>query len=531
MLAAALLIQAFVLYRAFHYGPMAGLIPWDDCLTLQRGLHNLRVLVLAATPLNLIALIPDLVIHSPVSDLQALGGLLVGGGALWVPYALNIGALLLALYAVLFRTGRQSLAVFAALALAFLVQPLTIDSLTFLKADWKGGLLIAAALYTLYEAAEQERRDLKLLGAGILGLGVAAKLTAFYMPVFAFVALIGFEALSYFARHRDGLAGFRAHLNNRRAGFGLALILALGPFLVFFLLGALGRHRIVAYIAYAVGDTWSDGRNPLQRALYYSPFTPGGGHWGLIPLFALAFVGGALVVSVMARRRFYPIALALMAGLALMLLVPLAAAHTSNWEFGAGLLGVVLGAVLVSIRVFARDLPRCGPLAALIMAGCLALTAPLRPPFLDPDVGQPTTAELQRLKGIYVDIARDIALHTPTPAPKVRLFYENGFAPFPDLSLLYFHDTGQLIDVDRIDDIAHPEAIKSDLASADFLLTMVSGAGARMRGLPARFPTSADPGGADRFVAAQPGFLPMRRYPLPDGEIRLYQRRATASHP
>ena len=54
VLVAVLLVQAYVLYRAFHYGPMAGLIPWDDCLTLQRALHNLAVLTTAATPWALI---------------------------------------------------------------------------------------------------------------------------------------------------------------------------------------------------------------------------------------------------------------------------------------------------------------------------------------------------------------------------------------------------------------------------------------------------------------------------------------------
>ena len=46
-----------------------------------------------------------------------------------------------------------------------------------------------------------------------------------------------------------------------------------------------------------------------------------------------------------------------------------------------------------------------------------------------------------------------------------------------------------------------------------------------MPGLPVRFPTSADPAAADRFVAVAPAFLPVRRFAVPGGEIRLYQRR------
>ena len=421
VLAAALLAQAFVLYRAFHYGPMTGLIPWDDCLTLQRALHNLRVLALVQTPWGAVEALRAVVIHSPLSDLQALVGLMAGGGATWGAFALNAGAVILALQAVLIRSGRTSAAVFVALGLCVMVQPLTINALTFLKADWKGGLLIAAALVVLYEAAEQDRRDLTLYGAGLLGLGVAAKLTAFYMPAFALITLMAFEALAFLARPRpEGLA---AYVRARRPTLSLAAALALGPFVAFFLLGAVGHHKLVAYIAYAISAAWSDGLTPAARALYYSPFVPGGGDWGHLPGFALLFGAGALAVSIRARRRLYPIALAVLAGLALILLPPLVAARTSNWEFGASLLGVVTGMALISIRVFAAGLPRFGPAAALVATVALSLTAPLDPPFVDTDVGKPAPGDLQALKAVYADLARDLAARTPQRAPKVRLLY------------------------------------------------------------------------------------------------------------
>ena len=529
VLVAVLLIQAYVLYRAFHYGPMAGLIPWDDCLTLQRALHNLAVLATAPTPWALIEALRSVVIHSPVSDLQALVGLMAGGGALWVPFALNALTLMLVLQAVLFRAARPGGALFVALFVFVLLQPVTINALTFLKADWKGGLLIAGALFVLYEALERRRRDLKLLGAGLLGLGVAAKLTAFYMPAFALVVLVAFGALDFLSRPRTESAG--AYLTRERPTFAPALALALGPFLAFFLLGALGHHRLIAYIAYAVSDTWSDGRTPLQRALYYSPLAPGGGAWGHLHLFALVFMAGALAFSIRAKKGLYPAALAILILLGLVLLAPLLAARTSNWEFGASLLGVAMGATLISIRVFAREAPRFGSCAALALVLALGATAPLDPPFVDADVGKPTTAELQVQKAVYGDIARDLAARAPTRAPKVRLLYENSFAPFPDLSILYFQATGRLMDIDRIDDVAHPQAISADLATSDFLLTSVPATGTRMRGLPERFPTSADPAAADRFAATRPDFILVKSFALPDGAIRLYQRRPIAPRP
>jgi hypothetical protein len=189
------------------------------------------------------------------------------------------------------------------------------------------------------------------------------------------------------------------------------------------------------------------------------------------------------------------------------------------------MLGVVMGATLISIRVFAREAPRLGACIALAVVIVCAVTAPLQTPIVDPDVGMPSVAELQTLSSVYGDIAADLAARAPTPAPKVRVLYENSFAPFPDLSILYFQRTGQLIDIDRIDDVSHPEKIAADMGSSDFLLTSVPAAGLHMRGLSQRFPASADPGSADRFVAAQPEFVATKRYTLPDGEIRLYQRK------
>ena len=169
--------------------------------------------------------------------------------------------------------------------------------------------------------------------------------------------------------------------------------------------------------------------------------------------------------------------------------------------------------------------------AALALVLALGATAPLDPPFVDADVGKPTTAELQVQKAVYGDIARDLAARAPTRAPKVRLLYENSFAPFPDLSILYFQATGRLMDIDRIDDVAHPQAISADLATSDFLLTSVPATGTRMRCLPERFPTSADPAAADRFAATRPDFILVKSFALPDGAIRLYQRRPIAPRP
>lgn len=522
LVAATLLLQAFVLYRAFHGGHLSGLVPWDDCQIILSGLYNLRVFAAAQSPLDLVAALRLVVVHSPVADLPTMLGLMVTGGAVWGPFALSGLPVLLALYAVLVRAGRAEAWLSAAIAACILLQPLTINALTFLKADWKSGVLTAAAVYLLYEAAQRSDRGLKLWGAGLLGVAVAAKLTAFYMPLFALVVLAAFELVGFAARRAGGetlsLAG---HLRRERPTLSIAAALVLGPYLVFFLLGSLGHHGLIAYIAFALGDAWNDGLSLPQRAAFYGPFS-GNAAWGGLPCQLLVFAGSALVVSIARRTWIFPLALLLMAGLALMFLAPLAVARTSNPEFGATLLGLVLGAALVAMGVFARAIPRFGGAAALALVLILTATASLGSPQIAAK-DAPGAAVLRGLADTYRRILDEIVARSPERPPRLLVFYEHLFAPFPNLSTLYFQRTGELMDVDRIDGLAPAAPVLDRLARTDFVLTLVPVG--PVPGLERRFPTSRDPAAADRFVAAQPRFAAVASFPIPGGRIVLYQAR------
>jgi hypothetical protein len=529
VVAGVLLAEAFLLYRAFHYGPMAGLLPWDDCMVVLRSLHNLRMFASTASLAELFPLAWSLVIHSPLSDIQTLLGLMIGGGATIAPYLLNALFVIPAFWAVLVRTGRLPWALFAALMLALLAQPVTLGALTFLKSDWKGGLLVAAAMPLLYQGVAEERRALKFWGAGLLGVGVAAKLTTLYMPVIAIFILLGFEVVGLIARP-PGRGELEPRLQAVRADLSPMAGLVFIPYIVFLLQSALGQHNILAYIRYALGDTWNDGLTHTERALFYSPLAAGGGAWGHLHWIVLAFAAGALPLSLRARDRLYPAALVLLLGTAAVLYAPLVAARTSNWEFGAGMLGVVIGLALISIRVFAERAPRWGGAAALAGVVLLSLTAPLKAPFQMPDVRPATQAELQAIEKSYDAIGEALLARAPVPEPKVRVLFEHTYAPFPDLSLGFFRRTGRLIDVDRIDDLSRAEGVQ-DLLSSDFALTAVPTGPRPIWALSPRYPTTRDPAGADAFVQARPEFFLIGRYPIPDGEVRLYQRRPRPAAP
>ncbi len=168
---------------------------------------------------------------------------------------------------------------------------MTINALIYLKADWKSGVLMAAAIYLLYEAAQRGDRSLKLWAATLLGFAVAAKLTAFYVPVFAVVVLAAFELLGVAAQRAAGEPiGLGDVVEPGAVDLLLTVALALGPYLAFFALGALGHHKLVSYIAFALGSAWDDGLTLSQRAALYGPFA-GNAAWGRLDWQFLVFAG------------------------------------------------------------------------------------------------------------------------------------------------------------------------------------------------------------------------------------------------
>jgi hypothetical protein len=99
-LAAAITLQIFIVYYQLNYGALVGLIPWDDCAVLQRGLVNLDKLAQAHSFWQALVAALRLAIHAPVSDIQTIVGLLLTGGATWGPYTLNVTCLCIAMFAI-----------------------------------------------------------------------------------------------------------------------------------------------------------------------------------------------------------------------------------------------------------------------------------------------------------------------------------------------------------------------------------------------------------------------------------------------
>lgn len=539
-LAAAITLQSFILYYQLNYGALVGLIPWDDCAFVLRGLENLDKFAHAHSLWDMLRAAQRLDIHAPVSDIQSIVGLLLAGGAMWGPYALNVSCLCIAIYAISITVALKDPIVFAASVLFLLVQPITFSALAELKSDWQGGILLATALFVLFDAAEKDNNHGRALGAALLGLMLITKMTAFYLPVLAIAVFFVFEfygALKHKLATENAPNRSQANFKGAVASLGgtvrlrttcVALILV--PYLLFFYHS---HGALLAYIRAALGPVWTDGLTVSERLLYYSRGTPWHDYspvlgkaapWGGPHLMFLIFLAAGLIAALLKRAWLHVLACVGVLAIAAVFLAPLVLAHTSNISFGAPFFGTMIGGTLIFMRIFVASTSRWGALVALIVVLVLALPIqlPLSPPrdLTGTPVGR---VELEHYQSIYDDMIDRIARRDTPEQPKVVFTFELFLAPYPNLSIRYFRRTGHFLSVYRIDDLADRDAA-SLLADADFMVTITPTGG--MRTVPnvgGNFPTSTDPALGDARVRESGRYGLISGYHVQGAEIRLYE--------
>jgi hypothetical protein len=538
-LAAAIILQSFILYYQRNYGALVGLIPWDDCAIVLRALENLDKLAQAHSLWHMLVAALHVDIHAPVSDIQVIAGLLLAGGALWGPYALDIICLCIAIYALSTTVALKDPVVFGTSVLFLLVQPITFRALAELKSDWQGGVLLAAALFVLFDAAEENNDHARTLGAALLGLMLITKLTAFYLPVLALGVFFVFE---FYGALKHELAAIDAPNLSQAAWKGafarlggsarqgtMCVALILVPYLLFFYQS---HKALLAYIQESLGSVrGADGFTMFERFLYYSPFDgkspPWAGHfalWGGLHFMFLIFLVASLIAALLKRAWLHVLACTGVLPVAAVFLVPLVLGHFSNLTFGAPFMGAIMGGTLIFLRIFIANTPRWGALVAPIVVLALALPSavPLSPPrdLVGTPVGR---VELEHYQSIYDDMVGAIASRETSAQPKVVFTFDHSLMPYPNLSIRYFQRTGHFLSVDRIDDFADHDA-ETLLAGANFMVTITPTGEART--VPNLFrnkPTSADPALGDARVRESGRYGLIARYQVQGGEIRLYQ--------
>jgi hypothetical protein len=525
-------IQAYVLYYAFHYGVLSGLLQWDDCAVILRGFENLDILAHTSSIVSALHGAIHFNIHAPLSDAQTMAGLLLAGGQIWGPYLLSAAWLALVLIAILKTLDRQDWALAAAITLFIVVQPLTINVLTYVKSDWTGGLLLVGALFLLNASVEKARPDLKLFGAGLLGLSILSKLTAFYLPVLALGILLLFEwhhALIAICRRLGSAFGTQKTFGpsftlipTDRRSFVLCATIALCPFLLFFVYQL---RSIISYIRLAMGDSIQDGFTTLERARYYSPLDRDGwATWGNLHVFFSVFVVAALWVAWRQRNLAYPVSLLIFAVIGTMFFVPLIPVHTSNHSFGATFLGVIAAATLISMEFIARSLSRWGSLC--ILAITLLITLPTVLPFTNSSYFSDFSAsndEIRQLAHTYDRVVDTMSEKFRAGPPHIIVLYDHLFAPHPNLAIKYFQKVGRLPTVDRVDELS--DIARSQLMDADFVLSIVPSpeqSGQLIPGLYPAYPISRDPARAEDLIHGLGRFDLIGAFGIRGGEIHLY---------
>jgi hypothetical protein len=529
--AAAVALQAFVLYFLLHQGALSALIPWDDCAVLLQGLENVQKLQGAHSFWELIGAARYLDLHSPLSGLQTMAGLLVSGGELWAPYALSFVPICFVLWILSKTDGLKDNFLFAAAVILVLTQPITLMALAEIKADWKGGLFMAAAIFVLFDAEERDSNTGRLVGAFLLGLTLLAKLTGFYNTVPMVGTFAAFEVYGAVKRRHDAAAAGlapKAWVADLKPRFGLWAICAaliLVPYVAFFVYG---HALLLPYIREALSSSYDLGLPLPERIRYYSPYSnpsDGASVWGNLHWLSLVVLLAAVAMAAVKRAWMHLLALAGILGVAAVFLAPLLAAHTLNPSFASAFFGIVIGLSLVALRIFGSHAPKPAVMATPFVVALLMLPSslPLTPP-RDSSLKPYGRELLLHFQDNMEAINKAVVASETNLQPLVVFTYEHVGMPFPDLSIMHFQSTGRFLRLERIDDLAGADTAPL-LSRADFVLTFVPNMPAPVADID-KYPISADLAAADVRVRATGRYNQIGAYTVRSGEVRLYQARS-----
>lgn len=533
VIALPLLLQTIVFYHSLNYGILRGLLARDDAYAILQIMERISYLLSGdIIAVNLRRMV-HLWFHSPLTNLKISGSLLLSGGNVLAPYAINFWALSLALYLTLTKSQLVSTPKIILVTLTLALQPLTFGSLIFLKSDFSGGVFLAAGIFLMYRATICEDFKMKLYASTLLSLAVIAKMTAFYSPVLAIGILIIFEI---YQRLRDweksGSSSFSLHFSSSSLrAFWICVAIVLFPYLFFF---SFTPKHYISYISAALGDVWADGLSIADRALYYSPYSADGSAiWGKLHIALCLFVLSALACAVVRRSWSGALLVVMLCGAIAVYFLPLIVARSSNIEFAGPALGVVLGTTLVSAFVavaLTNRLALYATLTATLVLICLT-RAPLD--FDPPTYGGAapvhrfTRSEIALLSESYDQIASRIALETKRAEPSIAFFFHHTAAVPPNLSIKYFHQTSRFLLLLDVWDLSNEAAVRAALAGAEFFLAVSPldrSQTAAVPGMNSAFAISADPDRANVCLSQKPYLSRIDGYAIPGGTIHLYKK-------
>lgn len=458
-LGVAVLVQLGVM-AVFKAGTLHSLIlPWDDVQYVARNIFNIDRLESSSVTAFL-----RLRLHAPLADLQTLTVLLLSNlNPIAVFFSNFVFLAATSLFcAYYFREQRGFVWLFALLVVALF--PAFYPVPTFIKPDFKGGLLFCMASLLLFEpgASGSNRARMATIAALFLA-AVSAKLTAFYLPVVALGTLV--LAILVNANWPASLSarGLIALPSVSRQQLMIHALVGAAVVLGYLALALPQLGHLKQYVSYALSDTWNDGLTTVEHLLFFSPFSDRAGKmWASHGLLLAVGASWAWFRGLLSARELRTLA-ALLTVSAVFTLPLLMARNYHNVEYGSYFYFSVLACLLFLIRALADKLSlRARRILCLVVPLLLAIT--YSTPRL---VMRPALEDAEIIHAALSDISEQVADSDVTGRKRVAFLFDNLFLPPPNLQIIHFKTYGEYISAPRIDQL---DALPAGIAEAHFVV-------------------------------------------------------------
>lgn len=527
------LVQMTALTYSSLNGNLAGLVPWDDCVYLSRGIDNLEKVISARSVKDLLLIWPQLDIHAPVADLQSVLGMLLFQQTWAGVYFLNFFFVWMGLAVVdfFFRNYRPLIRI--PIAIYFLLVPFVFVIFDLIKSDYKGGLFFFCCLLLLFRRNESRSNEgIESAAIGIFGcMAILSKITAFYFPAILITSVLLAALVRLFADGTIGFArhhykpkvyiadsrGLRRELGFRSVTLGLIIV---PPLIVWYF----GYPKLMAYINYALSNVWDDRLKLSEHLLYYTPLNGLNQMWGSIFWISLAITLSAIIVSWMTRQLTDLVRIAALLVIVVLAAIPLLAVKTHNVSFGAYFYFALLATSFCAIDMLLAAVKEYW---RITIAGALFFIGTTQPLALETSI---LSREEQRANyRAFALITEDIhetkgnVSGISGKGPRGAVLYECYLMCHFNLALLYYRNYGATLLLERFDDYEQKsQSLSAMLDRSDFVLTIDNN---DAKGLQKRlFTASAHAKELDQQMLQDSRFALQRSVPVMNFNLHLFVR-------
>ena len=459
----ALIYHLVFLTHAFQYGRLAGLIPWDDCRFIIRGLRNVDGLLSSPNPLHFI-LRGGLQFRYPLADVQILAGLVFFNSSFFLTYLLAfVHTLALLLFLNYYFRDSKGFLKYGIMLLS-LSLPIVQFIPVFLKTDYIAGMYLLMALLLLFECGYSSfdwKRATVVCAA--FTLASLAKLTAFYIPLYC-LGVLGL----YWLIHLYCAKRFCEYENMQptRIVFRRCLIISTAFLCTYLIVVLPDIKHYLGHIKQSLSYKWIDEFSLTKHLLYYTPFGVSFRTWSPYWYLLLLFAPLSLLRAHRTQKESF-LRLSCLFLATAVLLLPLLVAKVHLPAFGSYFYFAVFGCFLMTVQFLGISFS-VKPLTTNFLMAIFWL-AIIVCVFFQPKLGHsPYPTEINRKRSeIVTEIARQI--HEHGGEREVTWLFSNYLFPPPNLNIKYYQMYHRFLRQKKIDLF---QDVTKAVDSADFILAL-----------------------------------------------------------